>query len=644
MKLYQLFLCGLLSIVGLTAARAQCPTSPPSAQARFRFFDVETKQEITGRFLCVGKRVRIVDASTPRLVPGQVFYQWQTSVACRGFTDTTSFYTPTTAGPIVLTANINQNQAGGGSSGLLVAYPAFEVKTSPPPTFSLVSCTPGAVQVTVTDATYDRYTVQVGSGTAVAAARNTTITYPVPAGSPTTVTVAGYYTAATLCSNSATQPFTSPPLAQAARFQRLSLTGTTAQLTFAGLQAGYQYSLQLRDASAPGGYRTLTALSAAASSYSLPNAAVPGCYRLLQTDACQPSVTKLTSNELCTIGLTATAQNNQNLLTWATDQAGPFEVVREGQVVAQLPAGATRYTDAAVVCGTSYTYRVRTVGSSVSESGEARATAISTDAPPAPVLLATYTLRNQIELSVGSAAGSNVQYTYLRDASPLATTTARLLRDSTQATPATLAPACYTATVRDACGNTSPPSAAVCPVVLTAEATTAEGTIVRLTWTALGAPTPSAPVTYRLLTLAPDNTVLNARPVTLPTTLDQPAADQQVLRYRIEATGGGLPAPSYSNVATVPRRLQIVIPNAFSPNGDGQNDVFGVKGRFLGSFLLVVVDRSGQEVFRATDRSQTWDGRIGGRLPVPATYVWRFEATDATGQRTVDHGTVTILR
>ncbi|MBO3269305.1 gliding motility-associated C-terminal domain-containing protein [Hymenobacter defluvii] len=641
MKLYQLFLCGLLSIVGLTAARAQCPTSPPLEQARFRFFDVETKQEITDRFLCVGKRIRIVDASNPRLVSGQVFYQWQASVACRGFTDTTSFYTPTTAGPIVLTVNINQNQTGGGSSGLLVAYPAFEVKTSPPPTFSLVSCTPGAVQVTITDPTYDRYTVQVGSGPAVAATRNTTITYPVPAGSPSTVTVAGYYVAATLCSNTATQSFTPPALAQAAQFQRLSLNGTTAQLTFAGLQAGYQYSLQLRDASAPGGYRTLTALSAAASTYSLPNATVPGCYRLLQTDACQPSATNLPSNELCTVALTATAQNNQNLLTWTTDQAGPFEVVRDGQVVAQLPAGTTRYDDAAVTCGISYTYRVRATGGGLSESGEVHATAVSTDAPPAPVLLASYTLRNQVELSVSGPASGSLQYTYLRDAATLATTTARSLRDSTQATPAR---ACYTATVRDACGNTSAPSAAVCPVVLTAEPTTPEGTTVRLTWMALGAPTPAMPVTYRLLTLAPDNTVLNARVVTLPTTLDQPTADQQVLRYRIEATGGGLPAPSYSNVATVARRLQVVIPNAFSPNGDGQNDVFGVKGRFLGPFLLVVVDRSGQEVFRATDRSQTWDGRIGGRLPVPATYVWRFEATDATGQRTVDHGTVTILR
>ena len=69
-----------------------------------------------------------------------------------------------------------------------------------------------------------------------------------------------------------------------------------------------------------------------------------------------------------------------------------------------------------------------------------------------------------------------------------------------------------------------------------------------------------------------------------------------------------------------------------------------IKGRFLQNFVLVVVDRNGQQVFRATDRAATWDGTINGHAPVNGVYVWRFEQTDEAGQPVQQTGTVTILR
>nr|WP_277881357.1 gliding motility-associated C-terminal domain-containing protein [Hymenobacter cyanobacteriorum] len=101
---------------------------------------------------------------------------------------------------------------------------------------------------------------------------------------------------------------------------------------------------------------------------------------------------------------------------------------------------------------------------------------------------------------------------------------------------------------------------------------------------------------------------------------------------------------SYSNVASVTRQPSLTIPTAFTPNGDGLNDVLEVKGRFLGNYTFVVVDRNGQEVFRGTQRSDVWDGRIAGRAPVLGSYVWRFQQPSDDGQPFVRSGAVTILK
>ncbi len=200
---------------------------------------------------------------------------------------------------------------------------------------------------------------------------------------------------------------------------------------------------------------------------------------------------------------------------------------------------------------------------------------------------------------------------------------------------------------QDDCGNRALTSSApACPVQLRAESANLTGSEIRLTWSALAGPDSTVRVSYRVLTLSATNAVLASVPVgTARTYLDlTPPPDQQAVRYRIEVTGAGLTAPSYSNVATVARPVKVFVPTAFTPNGDGLNDVLELKGRFLDNFRFTIIDRNGQMVFQTTDRARSWDGRIGSAAPAPGTYVWQFEATDQAGRRTTEHGTVTILR
>lgn len=86
------------------------------------------------------------------------------------------------------------------------------------------------------------------------------------------------------------------------------------------------------------------------------------------------------------------------------------------------------------------------------------------------------------------------------------------------------------------------------------------------------------------------------------------------------------------------------VPNTFTPNGDGTNDLFGASGEELAWFELRVFDRWGVEVFH-TDRIEgRWDGTHQGReLPI-GVYVWTIEAQELAGRRHERVGHVTLLR
>lgn len=636
-----LTLLPLLFLLGsLPGAWGQVCAPTPNSGANFQVYEPGSSQPL--QVLCVGKTVRLKDASGRQLDPAQIYYFKGPSISCN-FTDTSTFYTPTAPGVLVITQNTQNPQPGG--SGIIFSR-NFDVKAVPPPTFTTTVCTPGFVQVSITDTNYDLYTVQVGSGAPVPAVRTATVTYPTAG--PATITVAGRYNGGATCVGTATQPYTpkAPPVAPA--IQRLTVqAGNSLEVQFGALLAGYQYSLQVADAAATGGYRTVAPLSAGGTSFTLSGAALPGCYRLLLQDVCQPAVVALPSAEVCTVSLTAASLNGRNQLRWTTSQPGPFTITRGGTALVQLPTGTTQYEDTAVTCGTAYTYRVTAgTGTTVSLSNEAAVTTTSGLAPAAPRLLASFNLRNQVELTaIVPRSPTGGQLTFLRNGAAIGTTAARALRDSV-ATPSPGAALCYSARFLDACGNISADAAPVCPVLLTATAANDEGTTIRLDWTPLQGPATTPAPTYRVLTLAPDNAVLAATPVASGLTyLDlSPPQDQQTVRYRIEATGAGLTAPSYSNVASVTRLVKLFVPTAFSPNGDGLNDVLELKGRFLDNFRFTIMDRNGQQVFQSTSRAQRWDGRVGNEKPVLGAYVWRYEATDSAGKRVVQHGTVTIVR
>jgi gliding motility-associated-like protein len=89
---------------------------------------------------------------------------------------------------------------------------------------------------------------------------------------------------------------------------------------------------------------------------------------------------------------------------------------------------------------------------------------------------------------------------------------------------------------------------------------------------------------------------------------------------------------------------EIFVPNAFSPNGDGNNDVLFVYGNTIQTMKLVIYNQYGQKVFESRDQHTGWDGTMNGRMQPVGVYVYYLEATLQDGKKVNKKGSITLIR
>ena len=88
----------------------------------------------------------------------------------------------------------------------------------------------------------------------------------------------------------------------------------------------------------------------------------------------------------------------------------------------------------------------------------------------------------------------------------------------------------------------------------------------------------------------------------------------------------------------------LYVPNAFSPNGDGKNDVFYVYGSGFRNVHLSIFDRWGEMVFESYDVTVGWDGTFSGKTLPPDVFVYEADITFIDGSKKLAKGSVTLVR
>jgi len=103
-----------------------------------------------------------------------------------------------------------------------------------------------------------------------------------------------------------------------------------------------------------------------------------------------------------------------------------------------------------------------------------------------------------------------------------------------------------------------------------------------------------------------------------------------------------------SAVVQITENYIISAPTAFSPNGDGINDEFGIlSAGKLSSFELQIFNRWGQMIFSSDDQEKKWDGKIDGKESPPGVYIWkvyyRYRSESDKLEAHQNSGTVLLL-
>lgn len=133
-----------------------------------------------------------------------------------------------------------------------------------------------------------------------------------------------------------------------------------------------------------------------------------------------------------------------------------------------------------------------------------------------------------------------------------------------------------------------------------------------------------------------------------PSALNTQVTPLNTTTYTVTITGStGCSKSDTVTIYIVPNECEdedVFVPNTFTPNGDGENDVLYVRSNNLTSLYFAVYNRWGELVFETTDLDKGWDGMYKGMKADPAVFAWYVKGRCFNGKEFFKKGNVTLIR
>jgi large repetitive protein len=97
-------------------------------------------------------------------------------------------------------------------------------------------------------------------------------------------------------------------------------------------------------------------------------------------------------------------------------------------------------------------------------------------------------------------------------------------------------------------------------------------------------------------------------------------------------------------ITVKPLNKDVFVPNVFSPNGDGKNDILYVYGNYIEKLEMRIFNQWGEQVEYITDKSRGWDGKHRGKHQPVGVYVYSLKAVLKDGKTIQLKGSITLIR
>ncbi|MBC3788840.1 gliding motility-associated C-terminal domain-containing protein [Spirosoma utsteinense] len=426
-------------------------------------------------------------------------------------------------------------------------------------------------------------------------------------------------------------------------------------------QAGTGVAVELYQKDASGIFSSTRQRGTGSGTFSVQtNATQVQCFQLVAQDACNNAGQR--SDEVCSLVIDAKAGNKRNDVSWqpyagaisAGSQFRRYRIYRNSSpLITLLDRNIANHVDInKVECGTQYCYTLEATITGTVEtvvtSAPVCVTGINGDLPGnfESVIVSVESGRPRLVASL-PITGTSSSYTLVVSRAsgspgtfqPIGTVVNRnTFVDSTANTSA--GSYCYQLTYLANCGLSSPPSAPVCTVFLGSQS---PGSI---DWTAPSPFAPGSVVNYTVEVIDSLNGTQREIQAGGNLRFEPPGlndSESQTQKYRIVAVSN-TGRVSYSNFFTLQREATILTPDAFTPNGDGLNEVFIAKGVYADRFSMTIYNRWGEVIYATSDKNQGWDGTASSQPAAAGHYMYRIEVQDRAGLKTVRTGTVLLIR